>query len=287
MIKTKKINKVEVDPIILPAQPKNILGCNLFPQVSANIFLCAPKNSGKTTIIKKIIDECADKDTHVIIFCATVNNDPSWKIIKEDLQKRKIKYTAFTSIYLENEKKMNRIDVLIESLQENAEEDNEFDPNEMKQVEMLPKVPACRFDEIPIEVVNGKVEEVKPKKKKHISPNYIIIFDDLSTELKNPSIGKLMKIHRHFSSKIIISSQSWLDSPATIRKGNLDYVLLFKNIPDHVLQQIYEELSLTIPEKMFNSLYHHATAEKFHFLYIDRGGTFRKDFKVQYQIEEI
>ncbi|EGG19768.1 hypothetical protein DFA_06868 [Cavenderia fasciculata] len=164
-----KINNVVVEPIKLPQPPKYILGSDMFNQVSANILLCAPKNSGKTVVIKKILDECANRDTKVIIFCATVNNDASWLDTKRFNKKR----NSFSFLY---------------------------------------------------------------------------------------------------------NTQSWKDTSASIRKGNLDYVLLFKNINDDTLKIIYEELSLTIPIELFKQIYQHATLEKYHFLYINRNGDFRKDF---------
>ncbi|EGG18912.1 hypothetical protein DFA_02651 [Cavenderia fasciculata] len=126
--------------------------------------------------------------------------------------------------------------------------------------------------------------QVKPKENK-VAPDYLIIFDDLSNELKDQSITKLMKIQRHFSTKIIISTQSWKDTSSHIRKGNLDYVLLFKNIPTETLKIIYEELSLTIPLKLFLEIYSFATKEKYHFLYTSRNGDYRKDFNLQLEIK--
>jgi hypothetical protein len=276
MIKQKQINNVIVEPISFPQTKKKILGAKLFPQESANILLYAPKNSGKTICVKKIIEECAGKDTHVIIFCATVHQDKVWLQIKEDLQKRKIKYTAFTSIFKD---KINVLEVLIQTLQgEDAVEEFEDTPTP----QLLKQNQLFKFEDplTPVEQIQNK----KPKKKKYLAPDYMIIFDDLSTELKNPSISKLMKIHRHFSSKIIISTQSWIDTDPRIRKGNLDYVLIFQNVPEQVLEQIYKELSLTIPFGAFKAMYADATAEKYHFLYIDRNGTFRKDFNKEYLI---
>jgi len=272
MIQAKKINNVSVEPIVLPKVPKNIKGCDLFPDLSANIFLCAPKNSGKTTIIKKIIDECVSKDTTVIIFCGTVNNDPSWIEIQKSLVKRKIAFTTYDSIYKD---KVNIVNLLIDEMKGDDE------PMMGGQQGPLLRKPALMFGD-----GSTNKEEVvkKQKKKKNISPKFLIIFDDLSSELKDPAIPKLMKIHRHFSSKIIISSQSWIDTDSRIRKGNLDYVLLFKNISDLVLEQIHKELSIIMPFKLFLKMYLHATAERFHFLYIDRNMKYRKDFNVEYLI---
>ncbi|EGG19727.1 hypothetical protein DFA_00305 [Cavenderia fasciculata] len=248
---------INLEPIKLPQQPKNVKGLELFDQLNANILVCAPKNSGKTVVIKKIIDECTNKQTNVIIFCATVHNDHSWLEIQNDLNKKGISFLAFTSIY---DEKVNVLDAFIQSLQvkENGTSKKLILTNDMIRVE---------------------------RKEKLVAPDYLIIFDDLSNELKDPSITKLMKIQRHFSTKIIISTQSWKDTSSHIRKGNLDYVLLFKNIPIETLKIIYEELSLTIPLKLFLDIYSFATKEKYHFLYTSRNGDYRKDFNQQLEIK--
>ncbi|EGG18093.1 hypothetical protein DFA_06760 [Cavenderia fasciculata] len=245
MIKLTKINNIIVEPIKLPQPPKNVKGSELFNQLNANILVCAPKNSGKTVVIKKIIDECTNKQTNVLIFCATVHNDHSWLEIQKDLDKRGITFMTFTSIY---DDKANVLEAFIQSLQ--------VKPNENSK---------------PLILTNNIVAE-KSSSKKEVAPDYLIIFDDLSNELKDPSITKLMKIQRHFSTKIIISTQSWKDTSSHIRKGNLDYVLLFKNIPTETLKIIYDELSLAIPFKLFTEIYSYSTKEKFHFLYTSLGG---------------
>jgi hypothetical protein len=284
MIRTVSINDVFVEPIDIPKQEKQTLGEEIFPLLNANILIVAPKNSGKTVVIRNILNECADRDTHVIIFCATVNNDQNWLFIKDELKRRKIKYSAYTSIF--TDQGINILEVLIRALQEEAGEQNEqYDPNEEKMKrEPLLKRNLINFGD----PLSESKLIVKPKKnKKYVSPDYIIIFDDLSTELKNPCIPKLMKIQRHFSTKIIISTQSYIDCDARIRKGNLDYVLLFKGISGNVLEQIYEEQALQIPEDAFFKIYYHATSKKYHFLFIDRNGFFRKDFNKKYEIQSL
>lgn len=275
IINTKKINNIIIQPLNSSEKKKPVLGCELFPQLNANIFLCAPKNSGKTINIKLILEECADKNTHVIIFCGTVNQDTTWLQIKKDLRKRNIKYSAYDSIY---HGKINLVDLLIENLNEEHENDNHFTGKENQSK------PSVKFNfGTPIPDPNSKIV-IKKTNKKYDSPKYIIIFDDLSTELKDKSISKMMKIHRHYCTKVIISSQSWIDTDSRIRKGNLDYVLLFKNIPDPVIEQIHEELSLAIELDKFKTLYKHATAKPYHFLYIDRCGKYRKDWCVEYMV---
>lgn len=284
MLKVKKLNNYEVPPIVLPEAPKNIKGDHLFPKLNLNALLVAPKESGKTTTISAILDECAGKNTHVIMFVQTINNDASWKKIKESLRKRKIKYSAYTSIYTDSG--VNLVNLLVDTLTEGADVgDNEYDP-EMEAIQKAIPTNLIRFDD-PKKDVQKKVQPRKTSKKQ--APDYIIIFDDLSTELKDTAIPKLMKIQRHYTTKIIISSQSYKDTDVRIRTGNLDYLLLFKGIPDEILQEIHKEQSITtIPLYTFLKMYHHATSEKFHFLLVDRTGKFRKDFKKEYEyIEEI
>ncbi|KYQ88911.1 hypothetical protein DLAC_10492 [Tieghemostelium lacteum] len=283
MIKIKKINEVHVAPIKLPKPPKHILGSDLFNQVSANILICAPKNSGKTVVVKKILDECAGKDTNVIIFCGTVNNDPSWLEIKKDLSKKKISLISFTSIF---DDKLNLVEALIKALQQGNVKDNPSVDNKLEPLRK-PGSQLILTNSDDLKKINGDNGiPVIEKKPKNVSPDYIIVFDDISNELKDKSIPKLMKIHRHFSSKIIISTQSWKDTSSSIRKGNLDYLLLFKNINEETLDTIHQELSITIPLRMFKEMYYHATSEIYHFFLIDRNGQFRKDFDSQYEIPE-
>src|SRR6185437_11733738 len=80
---------------------------------------------------------------------------------------------------------------------------------------------------------NGKVVEETDKKRKkervskYQAPEYIIIFDDLSSELKSRSLLSLLKFNRHFKSKLIISSQ-WLHDLLPESRKQIDLFLIFK-----------------------------------------------------------
>ena len=83
------INKEVVQPIPLPPiNVEKIKGYKLFPEVYANIFLCARKKSGKTSAIFKILKACADKDTEINNFASTLNKDPNWKHIIKYFKKK-------------------------------------------------------------------------------------------------------------------------------------------------------------------------------------------------------
>ncbi|EGG18238.1 putative glutathione S transferase [Cavenderia fasciculata] len=105
--------------------------------------------------------------------------------------KTTITFMTFTSIY---DDKANILEAFIKSLQ--------VKPNENRRSLIL---------------TNNTVAE-NSSSKKEVAPDYLIIFDDLSNELKDPSITKPMKIQRHFSAKIILSTQAWKDTSSHIRK---------------------------------------------------------------------
>ena len=268
MIKLQKINNEVVKPIpIKKIPPRNIKGCDLFPELYANVFLLAKKKSGKTSAIYKILKKCADEKSKVVIFASTVHKDPNWIAIVKWLKKKEIPFATYTSFHDEG---MNQLDELTNYLQ-NEEEEGFKDEND----ETIPAEVLLDLDFSPHE------EEKKPKM---ISPEYIIIMDDLSTELKNPSVNHLLKRNRHFKSKVIISSQYIHDlMPEAIQQ--LDYILLWPNIPDMKLRKIHENLDLSIDFPLFKTLYENATQEPHNFQYVDiRNEMYRKNFNQQYKM---
>lgn len=116
------------------------------------------------------------------------------------------------------------------------------------------------------------------------SPEFILIFDDLSNELKFPSLVSLLKKNRHFKLKIIISSQYLNDlKPESIRQ--LDYVLLFKGQTDDKLIKVLTACDLAIDFPTLKAIYDDAVKEPFGFLYISvREDQFRKNFDKMYSI---
>ena len=125
-------------------------------------------------------------------------------------------------------------------------------------------------------------EEKKPKKSKFRSPEYLIILDDLSNELKNPALKALLKKNRHFKSKVIVSSQYLNDLEPESRK-QMDYILVFKGQPQKKLDEIYRDADVAVSPEEFYEIYKSATESLYSFLYIDRGtDTFRKNFSHLY-----
>lgn len=258
MFKLQKINDKKVKPVqVTKIDPNKIKGYDLFPEIYANIFLCAKKKSGKTSVIHTILKECIDKETRVFVFCATHNKDESYKHIKKMLENKKVRNIFYDSIV--DEDNVNNLDLIIKELRKESEFEDE-DIVDEKGEEIQSKI---------IDVDNeGNIKIKNKKKPSKLSPKIVFVFDDISDELKNKYVPKLLKTNRHFKSKVIVSSQYPLDTHPGSRK-QFDYWILFKGHEDAKLETIYQNASLPIDFELFKKMYHKATSEKYNFLYID------------------
>lgn len=249
-ITTKILNDIKVRPIYGAGHDKKeIMGDEYFTELYSNIFLMAKKKSGKSTTLFSILKSCISKNTKVIIFSSTFFKDDTYIRMAEWLESKNIEYHSYDGLI--DEDKSNLLDVAVKNMgKEESDEEEEI-----------------------------KVKKVRKKKK--LTPDYIIIMDDLSSELRNKAVASLLKKNRHLKSRVIISSQ-WLNDlePASIR--NLDYVLLFKGMSIEKLETLYKQLDLSIEFDKFRDLYNYATNEIYNFLYIDVvKEKFRKNFNME------
>ena len=119
MISLKQINQQYVKAIPIPDEDKRpIKGYDSCEIIYANIFLCAKKNSGKTSALFKIIKECAVKKI-IIVFCSSIYKDSNWIEIREYFEKNEMSMRVFTSIFEDGEDQINK---LINELNEEAKE---------------------------------------------------------------------------------------------------------------------------------------------------------------------
>lgn len=129
-------------------------------------------------------------------------------------------------------------------------------------------------------------DEGEPKKRKSskIAPDYIIVFDDLGNELRNPLVNQLLKTNRHYKAKVILSSQ-YVNNLSPESRNQIDYWILFGGHKEDKLEVIYNDSDIYIPFNLFMKLYGHATDKKYGFLYVDKNeGIFREGFDMQYKI---
>jgi hypothetical protein len=292
-IKIRKINDVKVEPIPLPKHTGKILGYEMIPEVYSNIFLCAVKQSGKTNCLFTILKECVGKNTKIIAFVGTLKNDPNWKYIREYFEKKKNPVVG--RISLKDDDGTNELAELVYDLKLKANDEEEEEKKKSKEGVRKKKleVPEGK-EEFAIKKFmkwdDDKVEEAipEPKKKKNkiLAPEYVIIFDDLSDQLKDKCLTTLMKQNRHFKAKIIVSTQYLKDVLPESRK-QCDIWILFRGLPEAELKIIYANSSQKIPLKLFMNLYEKATEKPFSFFYIDKNNReYRRNFNEVFDLEK-
>jgi len=271
MIKEKTINNISIKPLINAdsLEIDKIKGGALFPELYGVSFLCARRKSGKTSVLAEIIKRTIDKKTVVWIFCPTHRIDPSWIQIIEYLEKKGNTVNCFDSMM---EGKTNLLDEIVTDLSNPVVE-------EKKEAVVVPTTKVC-FESPESEKTK---KEYKPKKK---APEHIFLLDDISNELKNPSLLALLKKSRHIKSTIYISSQYLLDLPPQALK-QLSYFLCFRSMTREKLEHIYKMLDLSIDEEKFYDLYDYATKDPYCFLYVDmKNQRFRKNFSKELLLDE-
>jgi hypothetical protein len=276
MIRISKINKtvVKTVPKIQEDDKRPVKGADMFSEIYSNIFMVAKKKSGKTSVIYNIVENCAGRDTIVIVFCSTLHKDNNWKSIQKYCETKKIQFIGHTSLI---EDGVNKLDELVDCLQEKAKQDREDETKEKPKK----KCKLIMFDDD-----SDDEAESKPKKTKYRAPEYIIILDDLSTELKNKSVTSLLKKNRHYLSKIIISSQYLNDVEPAGRK-QFDYLLVFKGQPLAKIEVIHRDCDTSIDLERFDKIYKFCTEKQYSFMYISTvDDTIRRNFDTKIDLLE-
>ena len=290
-IKKVKINneKVKAIPFEGAGDTRLARGHTLFDIAWSNIYLSAKKKSGKTSAVYKILQKCMSKQTTLIIFCATVHKDPAWKYIVKYYKQHGADVEVHTSL---REDGVDQLNELVTELENTVDSDEEEEEEELPPKEILKQKGGAVMNAIlahnappPQEgEQEGGGKQRKPRKSKYIECEYIIVLDDISTELKSKSLVALLKKNRHFKAKIIMSSQYYLDLLPESRK-QIDYFLLFRSQTEDKLKAIYKDADITVPYETFKEYYKDATSKKWGFLYVDcTNDLFRDGFDLK--IEE-
>ena len=263
MIRTLKINNVKIKPIDFEYNTtgKEVRGKEYFSEPYGNCFIVAKKKSGKSTVIANLLKKLAGRDTKIIIFCATVNKDDTYKHIQEHFEKKGNTVITYTSIKEGGNDNLNDILEMLRGGDDETDEEEEAEKLDF--------------------IITNETKEKKKRKKREeklLSPEIIFVFDDLSKELRYPSVATLLKSNRHYKSKVIMSSQYLYDlKPESIRQ--LDYMLVFSGQTMDKLEKIHEGADLSLPFDTFVQYYNYATNKRFNFLYIDTTNEhYRKNF---------
>lgn len=303
-IKTINDDKILPPKLEEKVDTRPIIGEKLFPSLQANILAVAPKNSGKTVVIFHMIKNCVGPETSIIVFSSTFTQDKTWKAIRKWIKEHGLEAAFYPSIKNEGKDTLQIFlnKVRQESMENDLSEEEEKDAFEAQfgEDESEEDEHPAEFDQhiTPEEQFRNdlRTSEINQhfgkmftertslkEEKQYRAPDYLIIFDDLASELKNKSIVDLTKTHRHFNSKTITSTQYLKDFlPEEIRQ--MDYMLLFRGQGDK-LEKIKKDCELRIGMNDFQKIYDDATKERYGFLYIDvKNEQFRKKFDKMYVI---
>ncbi len=216
-----------------------------------NIYICSQKGGGKTNLVAHIIKNLITSKTKIRIFSTTAYNDLTMKKLLEKLDKYEFEYEIFDS------------------------------PIDKDGTDLIDK----QFEETQKLVEN---EEEEYKKSKWYYPLYINVFDDMtSLLLKSKGFDRMLCRNRHIRTINVISNQ-YYNQISTVARQNINFLLLFRNIPEAKLRQVFDEKVAgrikTFDE--FLELYHEVTEEKYHFLYISDDGEFRRDFNIKIDLNK-
>ena len=289
-IKKVKINDFKVKPIEQDGagvDTRPILGHDLIPHLYCTMFLVAKKKTGKTTVVNTILKHCAGRDTEVIVFCATLHKDPSWAKIRENLEKRGVGFQGFTDL-IDSGTNLLKEWMDQQSKGDDGDGDGDGDPGESDQKEVV--TGTVRSSNAYLLTLPAPVEDdtfkakSKPRKSKYQMPETIFVFDDFSKELRNPVVADFIKRHRHYKTKVIISSQYVKDIvPATAQ--NIDLWLLFRGRNQRELEHIYNLANPSMSFETFSMLYKDATGSRHGFLYADvTNDEYRDTFSHKYAV---
>ena len=307
-----KINDTVVKPIKTNKDKDTRLpkGFKMFPEPYPNVGIIAKKKSGKTNVVVNIVKACADKDTHVFVLASTANKDPMFLALKKWCKKHEIPYHAQTEIKTVDEigKKQDFFEKFMKDMGEADSEEDETDSEdeEAKHPKMSNyghvNEESCsdtdysssededydklnygkKYDRTDAKFVKNK-GSIQPKKP-YITPEVIIVTDDLSNELKTPSLRAFFKRNRHYRCLNIVSTQ-WLQDLLPESLKQFDNLLLFKGLTYEKLCKVKDDADLSIDIDKLEAIYRSATERPFSFLYIDtRLEQYRRNFNERYNV---
>jgi hypothetical protein len=270
MLTLTKINNVHIDavPISTPPDERPVLGAELFPTVYDSTFICSRKKSGKSHLLYRILEHCTDKNANIFIICPTHERDPVYGEIKRLLARRKQNSVFFDDIVEEDGSSV--LDKLIDELRRKPEEVIRGNKPKTLADTMFSR--------------RHCLVEKKPKRVKFQSPEYVLIIDDCSHNLRHPSVARFLKIHRHLHVKIFASSQAFVDlAPSSFKQ--IDNLVLFRSMDTHKLEILWAAMDLHVSFDLFVEMYRIATEEPYSFLNVNcRMDSYRVNFSRQFHV---
>ena len=299
MITIQKINNVQVKPMKIKNKlDRPAKGHDMFTNPYSNVFILSRKNSGKSCLISNIIQKCCRKDfTTVVVFSNTIHKDPTWIALKKWCKKKGLDFVGHTSIRY-TDSNGSKKDALNDLLKEDREvgDEEELDSEESKSEDQSsysseesmsePDEPQhFNFGTRPNKPIKF-IKDAPSTKIEYptIAPRLFIVFDDISSDLKLPSVQELIKQNRHYESMCCFSSQHIKDLLPSCHE-NADAYCLFSGLNEDALEKIKKDASLNVSLDTLMKMYKKATEKKYSFFYIDvRNDQFRICFDRKFNI---
>jgi len=247
----EKINNIQIQVLKNKNKDKKFVHKELFNEQFPFIYISSKKNSGKSNLIYNILINMAlPKKTKIYLFSKTYENDNTTINMIDKISKYN-EIELFDDLEYENqqgEKYKNILDKLINDIKQDIAENKD-----------------------------------KLKKLPYTYPRHIFIFDDFSELLKDKVLEGIIKRHRHYLTSFIISSQSYTDLKPNVR-NQVNFLILFKEIPINRLKLIYDEKIKGLDYEKFIELYIYATTEKYNFLLLncDDNKDIRQNFNMKF-----
>ena len=260
----------------------------------------ARKNSGKSTVIYRALEQCATKGVNVFIFSPTVNIDPTYDKMIKMLKKKGCTVVA-KEHFIENGVDLVEQLLTIFNKKEDKEEEKEqgskpppllyfADDKNYRQTNVQVGGESTLVERKKKPLTEKKIKKDEKKKKKLLTPEHIFIFDDLSADLRHKSISKLLTKNRHYKLKTFFSCHS-VNNLDKMALACVDVFHLFPNISNEKIEELAEKVNITFKndtkkDPKLQRIYDMATAKPYSFLYIDRNNDeFRKNYNEKINIE--
>jgi len=247
-----KINNIKIQVLKNKNKDKKFIHKDIFNEQYPFIFISSKKNSGKSNLIYNILINMAlPKKTKIYLFSKTYENDQTTINMIDKISKyNDIEFfDDLEYVNQSGEKYRNILDKLISDIKQDIAENKD-----------------------------------KLKKLPYTYPRHIFIFDDFSELLKDKVLEGIIKRHRHYLTSFIISSQSYTDLRPNVR-NQVNFLILFKEIPINRLKLIYDEKIKGIEWDNFYDCYIKATDQKYNFLLLNCDDN--KDIRMNFDMKFI
>lgn len=282
-ITVQKINDIKVKPLKETSriEVKPAKGHDMFSDPYTQLAILSKKKSGKSVLIGNIVKKCAQPGyTTVIVFSTTVLKDPAWLALGKYCKRKGIDFKGLQEIVSVdgNGHKKDFLQEFMRTVLKTGEEEvvNSDEESEnsseysSEEEEYSDDEPHFNFNMTHQSKPIKFIRDTPSVKREYptIAPQWVLCFDDISDELKRPSVQALMRKNRHLKAMCIYSSQ---DARDVVPSGhrNMDAFCLFGALPDSIIEKIKKDAGLSVPLDTLLKMYRMATAKKFNFLTID------------------